>query len=192
MDSDYNLDMDETRRLAKILEEISRKLDTLGRIENKLDKIEGNLGRIEVSLDKIEENTRLTFYAILTAKAELTEKGLLDAFRLYLKKRGFTYVRVVEADLYDDGKEDFVIIAEVVARNGTQIYKYSLEVTNYVEVGEVLEQKLNKLLDRAREKGTIPVLGARFMTREAIEEALKRGVKVFTYDPEKRRLELFE
>ncbi len=155
-------------------------LMVLREISGKLDK-----------LDEIANNTSLIYQVALTTKAEITEKSLLGAFLIHLRELGYKGVKVVDAELYQQDKEDYVIEAEVEAKNGSKTVLFSVEITNYLDAGEVLREKIKKLLERAEAKGSIPVLAARFMSRKAIEEALGRRVRVFTYSPEGDRIKLF-
>ncbi len=153
--------------------------ETLGEMNKKLDK-----------LDDIAKYTKLSYRVLTTTKAEITEKGLLDAFRVYLEERDYS-TRVIDAEIYEENKEDFVIIAEIIATNGNkQEVVFSFEATNYLDIGNILKRKIELLTKRAKKRGSVPVLGARFMTREAINYAKSKGVNVFTYDPQERAFKL--
>ncbi len=176
----YNFNMQNSDPILTVLREISGKLDKL----DKLDKIADNT-------EEIKKNTSLIYQVALTTKAEITEKSLLGAFLIHLRELGYKGVKVVDAELYQQDKEDYVIEAEVKAEDENKTVLFSLEITNYLDAGEVLREKIKKLLERAKAKGSIPVIAARFMSRKAIEEALGRRVRVFTYNPEGDRIKLF-
>ncbi len=162
----------------------------------KLDKLD-KLDEIAENTKEIKKNTGLIYQVALTTKAEITEKSLLGAFLIHLRELGYKDVKVVDADLYQQGKEDYVIEAEVEAddEDGKKVI-FSLEITNYLDAGKVLKEKTEKLLERAKAKGSIPVLAARFMSKEAIQKAKdisgqrKKEILVFTYDSKKRRMRL--
>ena len=62
----------------------------------KLDKLD--------KLDDIAKYTKLSYRVLTTTKAEITEKGLLDAFRVYLEERDYS-TRVIDAEIYEENKE---------------------------------------------------------------------------------------
>ncbi len=172
--------------VLSVLNDISKTLKGMDKKLEKLDKLD----EIANNTREIKKNTGLIYQVALTTKAEITEKSLLGAFLIHLRELGYKGARVVDADLYQQGKEDYVIEAEVEAEDGSRKVLFSVEITNYLDAGEVLRKKIEKLSKRAEAKGSIPVLAARFMSREAIEEALEMGTRVFTYSPEEDAFKL--
>ena len=75
--------MNNNPQIVEILQEMNKKLD-------KLDK-----------LDDIYD-------VLITTKAEISEKGILDIFRRFLKEYQFTSMTIKDMDMRDgEGKADF-------------------------------------------------------------------------------------
>ena len=167
------IDMNNNPQIVEILQEMNKKLDKL----NKLDDMDKKLGNI--------------YDVLITTKAEISEKGILDIFRRFLKKYQFTSMTIKDMDMGEgEGKADFYIEAE---REGRK-YRFVLEVKNYLEDGEnpKFTEILEKLKERARKWGAIPVLGARFMTTPARLEALRKGIWILTYNDQTNKMELIK
>ncbi len=197
-DEPYNFNMQNSNPFLRALENINetlsqmnQKLEKLDKLD-KLDEIAENTKEIKDNTEEIKKNTSLIYHVALTTKAEISEKSLLGAFLIHLRELGYKGARVIDTDLYQEGKEDYVIRAEVIAENGSSHEEvFSLEITNYLDKGHVLERKIKNLLKRAEKRKSIPVLAARYMSEEAKKFALGKGVKVFTYDPNQRRMRLW-
>ncbi len=133
---------------------MNRKLDKLDSIDKKLDRIHD---------------------VLVTMKAEISEKAILDLFIRFLREADYKEIRIIDMDMKEgEGKADFYIEAE---KNGEK-YRFALEVKNYLENGENpgFEDILKDLKERAEERGAIPVLGARYMTTPARLKALEEDV----------------
>ena len=70
--------------------------ETLGEMNRQLKKLD--------KLDDMDKKLGNIYDVLITTKAEISEKGLLDAFRVYLEERDYS-TRVIDAEIYEENKE---------------------------------------------------------------------------------------
>ncbi len=180
-DEPYNFNMQNSDPVLSVLNDISKTLKGMNKKLEKLDKLD-KLDSIDKKLDKIHD-------VLVTTKAEISEKAILDLFFRFLKEDGYEKINIVNMDMGEGaGKADFYIEAE---RDGEK-RRFVLEVKNYLENGQNLKLKkiLKDLDERATRWKAIPVLGARYMTTSARLQALGMGIGVLAYNSQTNRMEL--